>query len=255
MTTREISRRVGPAGPTDVIAFNIAQFVLGPVAGVLALFAALTPLPFPLRVGLIVAGVLAIEMTISAIAATWWVFGHRADRRWAWVHDRAGTPRRWINLTTGFDDSTATMQHSIPGSGVAVDVFDTTVQHDAALLRARRRFPPASRSVPVEMAVDTIESGSADVVFLLMAAHEAHGSARLALFRSAARALSAGGRLVLVEHLRDAANTLAFGPGAWHFSTRADWLAAALAAGLDLVEETRLTPFVAGFVFARAADR
>jgi hypothetical protein len=56
---------------------------------------------------------------------------------------------------------------------------------------------------------------------------------------------------VIVEHLRDAATILAFGPGAWHFARRQDWFDAGTSAGLELVDERRLSPWVRGFVFER----
>jgi len=89
-------------------------------------------------------------------------------------------------------------------------------------------------------------------VLLLMSAHETHGEARRNLLVIARAALAPGGSVVLVEHLRDRANILAFGPGAWHFARRGDWLSVASNAGLELVHEQRLDPWVRGFVFAEA---
>jgi SAM-dependent methyltransferase len=255
MTFQRAARPDLPTRPADVIGFNAAPFLLGPVGGLVAMAVALTSLPLVVRVIAVLAGVLAILWTFAAVATTWWVFGARAERRWAWVEATAGRPRRWLNLTTGFDDSTATLRRRLDADGRAVDVFDPTIDHEPALRRARRRYPVGSVSVAPSALEAAIETGVFDTVFLLMAAHETHGAQRQALFRVAARTLRPEGRLVLVEHLRDIANLVAFGPGAMHFATRADWLAVAAESRLTLVEETRLTPFVAGFVFRREVDR
>lgn len=231
------------------MSFNTLPFVAGPLAGVLSILAALTPLPLVVRLLLLVGGSFAIGMTAAAVLTTWWVFGVTARTRWAWVEHAADRPRRWLNLTTGFDDSTPILRQRLSGEGRTLDVFDTTGGHEPALKRARRRFPPVGASVAPTALDDQVEPASADAVLLLMSAHEAHGHDRVALFRSAARALTPDGHLVVVEHLRDLANILAFGPGAWHFSTRGEWLAVAEAAGLGLTEESRLSPFVAGLVF------
>jgi SAM-dependent methyltransferase len=90
----------------------------------------------------------------------------------------------------------------------------------------------------------------ADAVFLLMAAHEVRDPAvRGSLFLEVARVLAPSGRLVVVEHVRDLANALAFGPGALHFYAPSTWRDAGSGAGLKLTDELRLTPFVRAFVF------
>jgi hypothetical protein len=54
--------------------------------------------------------------------------------------------------------------------------------------------------------------------------------------------------VILVEHLRDPANFIAFGPGFLHFHSRRGWQRGWESAGFGLADEFRITPWVRVFV-------
>ncbi len=86
----------------------------------------------------------------------------------------------------------------------------------------------------------------------MFAAHELRRhEARVQLFRELARVLRPGGEVALVEHLRDWANFLAFGPGFLHFFSKRSWRRAADAAGLQVRTDWSMTPFVHVFMLRR----
>lgn len=91
-----------------------------------------------------------------------------------------------------------------------------------------------------------------DAVFLIFAAHELRQTEdRERLFDECARVLRPGGRLVLLEHLRDSRNTAVLGPVAWHFLPRAEWFRLAAHAGLRPAAEHRIAGLVTALAFTR----
>jgi hypothetical protein len=77
-----------------------------------------------------------------------------------------------------------------------------------------------------------------------------HGE-RVRWFAEARRCLASGGRVVLVEHLRDLANFAAFGPGFIHFHSAGTWRLAWESAGLRCFDDFRITPFLRVFILGR----
>ncbi|MEM7603215.1 MAG: methyltransferase, partial [Verrucomicrobiota bacterium] len=59
------------------------------------------------------------------------------------------------------------------------------------------------------------------------------------------------GRIVLIEHLRDVPNFLAFTVGFFHFFPRQHWRDRGEKAGFELEEEEKITPFVSAFVLVK----
>jgi hypothetical protein len=89
-------------------------------------------------------------------------------------------------------------------------------------------------------------------VFLIFSAHEIRRrDSRARFFEELARVLAAEGSVILMEHLRDTANFLAFGPGFLHFHSRREWLRAAAAGNFRVQQEMSITPFVHVFVMEK----
>ena len=163
-------------------------------------------------------------------------------------------PARWLNVTTGFDDSTVALRRPPAGHRgrrrrcLRPDA-STTKQPS---LRARRRYPAELR---VQVA-GSLRTTSRPTPLRHGVPADVGARGRMTDARSSRPSpprSTPSGRIVLVEHLRDLPNRLAFGPGAIHFQARARRGSAAAAdAGSHADGRARLTPYVRGFVFERA---
>ncbi len=222
-----------------------------------------------LVVGLVLAvhppAVLAALLILGAIAAVFWlalslaVSHYVYDRsdlyRWEWIRERvAPNPRHVVNVHAGLDEISLALQKMYPAAEVAIlDVYDPSEMPEPSIARARREDRSRLASIKADFRKLPIQPASADLVTVIFVAHELRRpAAKESFFRELARVIKPGGSVLLVEHLRDTWNLLAFGPGAFHFFPRSEWLRVAEATGFRLSEEISRTVFVRAFVFVQA---
>ncbi|MFC8718776.1 class I SAM-dependent methyltransferase [Kitasatospora sp. NPDC057198] len=195
----------------------------------------------------------AAALLASSTAATWWVYDRSELRSFDWLAELLPDgPGEHLVLSSGLDEASRPVAVRWPRHPQSVvDLYDPALMTEGSIRRARRHVPPAPRTIPGRHDRLPAATGSADTVLAVFAAHELRrADDRGELFAECARVLRPGGRLVLVEHLRDAANTAVYGPGAQHFFPRRAWLRAAAGAGLHLVAERRIGGLVTAFTFA-----
>lgn len=150
----------------------------------------------------------------------------------------------WASVHAGLD---AEVQlDAMPGHCVAcLDIFDPTLMPSGSIQRARRRTPAEGPALACAPSALALGDAACDAIVVAFTAHEIRAPrARVQFFAELHRCLRPGGRLVLVEHLRDAANFAAFGPGFLHFLPRREWLRLAQESQLAVVAERRITPWV-----------
>lgn len=255
-TTLDMQLPRGPlAGVREIIRFNRPQYAAAAAtlaAGAMVL--ALIDCSAQIRGLLIVGMALAAWWALASLVASYWVYDASGLMRWTWLRGLLDvSPVAWANLHAGLDESSAALAAMFPGSnGVVLDIYDPAEMTEPSIARARAEARPAPPAQRCRAGALPLPGGSVDAVFLLFCAHELRRrSSRGALFKEVRRVLTPGGSLVVVEHLRDAANFAAFGPGFLHFLSRRAWHRDPRAAGLVLVDERRFTPFVRTFVWRR----
>ncbi|MFE2101217.1 methyltransferase domain-containing protein [Streptomyces sp. PTD9-10] len=241
------------SGVRDVIAYNWPRYTAG-LATAAASAAVARRLPPPLRTMARAGSAAAVGLLTSATVASWLVYDRSELYGYDWLDALLPqAPTAHVVVGTGLDEASVPLADRWPASRqTTVDLYDPAVMTEGSVRRARRRVPPPPHAVPGRAEALPVLPAMADAVFLVFAAHELRRARdRERLFAQCARALRPGGRLVLVEHLRDCANTAVFGPGAWHFFPRAEWLRLAAYAGLRPAAERRVAGLVTAFAFTR----
>jgi SAM-dependent methyltransferase len=189
---------------------------------------------------------------IVSLGVSHLVYDRSGLYRWDWV-DRAlhgATRKRFLFCHCGFDDASRELRTKVgEGEWTVLDHYDAARMTEASIRRARRIFPPSAEALKTTYNDWPVAPDAADVVFGLLAIHELRSEVeRQAWFEEAKRSLREGGRVVLVEHLRNVANLVAFGPGFLHFHSRTSWRRCWEKAGFRCVDEMGITPWVQLFV-------
>jgi SAM-dependent methyltransferase len=205
-----------------------------------------------IRVPLYAATGLVGMWLVASLAASWIVYDRSRLMQWDWVLQALGfSPSSWINLHAGLDESTPALRALFKESGGRVfDIFDPAQMTEPSILKARQSAGTASERADFRRL--PLPNGTVDAALLLLSAHELRtDEARTALFTELRRVLGPGGRVVVAEHLRDAANFFAFGPGFLHFHSRRTWARCFARTRFDIHSEFPITPFVRVFVLRR----
>lgn len=200
---------------------------------------------------------IAVAAWFSALS--FWAFHAMFDRsellKGLWVRDEAAaSPRRWVLIHAGLDQTTIPLKEIFPGAaGKEFDIYDPASMTEPAITRARLEKIDAA-TVTARPDALPVEDRGADLVVVMLAAHEIRdGAARERFFGELSRIVSPDGRVVLVEHLRNLAAAIAFGPGMVHFYPRGMWLRLATAHRLELQRERSMTPWVRVLTFRRGS--
>ncbi len=196
----------------------------------------------------------AAYFVVVSLGVSHYVYDRSDLYRWAWLERalRGTVPERAIVSHSGFDEvSVPLRERDAAIRWVVLDHFDERTMTEPSIRRARRSFPPASGTIPSPFDRWPLQTGSSDVVFGILAIHEFRTEPeRSAWFAEAKRCLRPGGRVILVEHLRDLPNFLAFGPGFVHFHSPSSWRRSWEAAGMQLRDEFKLTPWLRVFILS-----
>lgn len=204
------------------------------------------------------AALIALVLTTGSLVASYLTYDRSGLYTWACLDPHLPTPlSRVAHVHTGLDETSATLRAKLPHA--ALHVFDASApgaQPEPSIARARRLIPLDPGTVAVALGPLPLREGSVDLLLLPMAAHEVRdASTRARWLATLSRVLRPGGRLIVVEHLRDLPNTLAFHVGVLHFLSRRTWHRTFAEAGLVRVFEGRVTPLLALFVLERRDDQ
>ncbi len=241
-------------GMWNVAVFNWPRYAAaGATVAVAWVTVVATPPARPIDSLVVAAAGLAVFWSITSLAASHVIYDRSGLTEWTWLRDHLPlSPRRWVNVHAGLDESSEQLRRLFPSAdSLVLDIHDEQTMTEGSIRRAARRVssPP---SIGADCCALPLETDSRDAAFVLFCAHEIRDiDRRRRFFRELLRIVEPGGCVVLVEHARDTANFIAFGPGAFHFYSRRHWRRLAIDSGFEIVHESGMTPFVGLLILRR----
>ncbi|SFA76192.1 Methyltransferase domain-containing protein [Flavobacterium swingsii] len=154
-----------------------------------------------------------------------------------------------LNINAGFDETSFIIKNLFPESDLKVFDFYNSKQHtEPAIIRARKVSLVYPNTQQIISNAIPLKDNSVDYIFLLSAVHEIRTQEEKVQFlKECHRVCKSTGSVIMVEHLRDFPNFVAFSIGFTHFFSKKTWKKAFKEAGFSSFNETKFTPFMSVF--------
>lgn len=202
----------------------------------------------------LLASALILLPLLSSLIISYYIYDRSGLYTLHWLAPmRLAPDATLINIHAGFDETSELLQQRFPKAALSVlDFYDPLKHTEVSIRRARKAYPPFPGTRVITTSQLPFADNSADVVFLIFAAHEIRNEQeRLVFFNELRRMLKPGGKIVITEHLRDFPNFMAYTIGFFHFQPLAAWQRAFQGSGLYVSNTFRLTPFIHTFILQK----
>jgi ubiquinone/menaquinone biosynthesis C-methylase UbiE len=158
-----------------------------------------------------------------------------------------------MNISAGFDETSELLLQKFPGVQLEVfDFYDPELHTEPSIKRARKAYPAFNGKRGISTSNIPLGDDAVDVALLILTAHEIRKTEeRLVFFKEVSRVLKSDGNLVVVEHLRDLPNFLAYTIGVFHFFSRNSWMTLFEKSNFELHKEIKITPFISTFILRK----
>jgi len=240
-------------GITNIIRFNWHYYALG--IGLMFILILCRGFFSP-ELNIVVSVIILLTTVgfILSLVVSYYIYDYSDIYRLHWLNSLTINPgSRLVNIHAGFDETSALLTTKYNHSELAVyDFYNPSLHTEASLERARKAYPAYYGTIKVSTSAIPLEPSTIDCVFLIFSAHEIRNmDERILFFKQLQRALKPNGRIVVTEHLRDAANFMAYTIGYFHFFSKTNWLRVFKEGGLTLEQETKITPFISTFILKK----
>ena len=237
-------------GVLNILSFNRHFYVFG-LGALILLFISHAVVKWPAPVFWVIAAAFGYGLIMPLLVSAYvYDFSGYYDLNWMneLVHDHKN-PDRIINISAGFDETSFILKEKFPWADLKAFDFYNAKQHtEVAIKRARKASLVYPGTQQVASGSFPLADRTVDIVFLLSAVHEIRSHDEKVLFlKECHRICKPAGKVVMVEHLRDFPNFLAFSVGFTHFFSRSTWKNAFERADFATFRETKFTPFMSVF--------
>lgn len=233
-------------GVWNIVRFNWHQYVLYFIVAIVLLLGAAfssTSLRFIL---LLLLGISFLQVLLSLVVS-YYVYDHSDLYELKQVGDLNGM--KVLNINAGFDETSAILESKFPGINLLKADFFNPKQHtEVSIKRARKAYPNGQDTIVVDSVSLPFHEKEFDKVICIFSAHEIRNQEeRIAFLSEVSRVTKPAGEILIMEHLRDLPNFIAYNIGFLHFYSKNNWKACFEASKLSLLKEVKSNKFVSTF--------
>ncbi len=228
-------------GITNIVKFNWPYF-----AGSAILLVILISLNY------IIAALIILLNNFLALYISYLVYDRSSLYQLTWLDD-ISIGKKNVNINAGFDETSQLIRNKYPDIDLKVlDFYDPNKHTETSIKRARKAYPPSQNILKINTSDLPFEDNSIDTVFAIFSLHEIRNSRELTMFfKELNRVIAPDGNIIIVEHLRDAVNFLAYNIGFFHFHSKATWNKAFAKANFHIAQTKKITPFVTVYILKK----
>lgn len=190
---------------------------------------------------------ICISLLLSLIVS-YYIYDLSSLYRLTWLNNFPKIPEnaKIVNIHAGIDETSQLIKRQFPKAYLLIySLYDRQRHKEKSIEKAQKKAPLSPYTISISLSFLPLMPNSVDAIFIIISTHRLENQQeRIRFFKQMQEALKANGQLIVVEHVRDTLNLLAYTWGASHFLPSKAWHKIFEQSDLLVNQKRKVTPFL-----------